>query len=108
MKTTTHFLSVALGLAVQCSAQVICWDIEKHSTKGATLQRRSQVANNSFEEIILNEKGRGGYFATVSIGSPAQNFTMQLDTASSDLWVPYSGASICESTSDTCTYGTCM
>ncbi|CAH0037749.1 unnamed protein product [Clonostachys rhizophaga] len=74
-------------------AQVVTWDIEKRAT-GESLQRRSKSA---FEEIILNEKGRGGYFATVQIGSPGQNMTMQLDTGSSDVWIPHCGATVCKS-----------
>ncbi|KAK8013633.1 Elongation factor G- mitochondrial [Apiospora marii] len=52
--------------------------------------------------IITNEKAVGGYFTTVSIGSPAQEVTLLLDTGSSDLWVP--SASACAKDNG-CTFG---
>lgn len=79
-------------------AQVIQWDIE-HRQLDHDLVRRS----STLEEIIANKRTKGGYFATVEIGTPAQNFTLLLDTGSSDIWVPYSNASICQNSG--CTLG---
>lgn len=96
-----------LGLLLSTAgAQVIQWDIEKRHDS-PRLQRRS---DSTFEAPIKNDKRNGGYFATVQIGSPGQNLTLQIDTGSSDVWVPYSGASICTDTSsdnDGCTFGSC-
>lgn len=76
-------------------AQVVQWNIQRRQT-GSKFVRR---ADNTYEETITNEKGRGGYFASAQLGNPPQNITLQLDTASSDIWVPYSGAAICHSKS---------
>ncbi|KAK7421675.1 hypothetical protein QQZ08_009849 [Neonectria magnoliae] len=72
-------------------AQVIQWDVE-HRQVGPDLTRRSAT----FEEVITNKKRKGGYFATAEVGSPGQNVTLLLDTGSSDIWVPWSNASICD------------
>ena len=76
-------------------AQVVQWDIHRRHTEPELYRR----AEKTYEETILNEKGKGGYFANARIGSPSQNVTLQLDTASSDIWVPYSGAGICRKNS---------
>ncbi|KAF7563248.1 hypothetical protein G7046_g880 [Stylonectria norvegica] len=85
-------------------SQVVQWDVERrHATPG--LGRR---VLSTFEEVVANSKGSGGYFATVEIGSPGQNLTLQLDTGSSDVWVPWCNATICtsaESSAEGCTFG---
>lgn len=78
-------------LFVPVDGQVVQWDIEKRIVP-TRLRRR---ADSTYEEVITNEKGVGGYFATATIGTPGQNVTLQLDTASSDIWVPFSGAAVC-------------
>lgn len=100
LKVVLWLLALPHGLL----AQVVQWDISKHHTSGGL---RARAENLTWEEIITNEKGKGGYFATVTIGSPGQDLVMQLDTASSDTWVPYSGASICEGTTTGCSLGSC-
>ena len=65
---------------------------------------------NTDSTSISNDATEGGYFATCKIGTPAQTLTLQLDTGSSDIWVPSSSASVCRTTreSDGCSYGSCM
>ncbi|KAK8075581.1 hypothetical protein PG997_010244 [Apiospora hydei] len=75
-------------------AQVVQFDIAKRATQ-PNRQRLSKREATTYEETITNEKQRGGYFATVSVGSPAQKLTLQLDTGSSDIWVPSSSSSVC-------------
>ena len=94
----------ALMLAPLPRAQFVQWEIEKRQFT-RDLHRRSE--KSTFEEIITNQRGRGGYFASVTVGSPGQDLVMQLDTASSDSWVPYSGAPICEGLTSGCSMGSC-
>ncbi|KAI0170523.1 aspartic peptidase domain-containing protein [Pestalotiopsis sp. NC0098] len=91
--------TVATGslLAAVAQAQVVQWDIQKRATKpkDGILKRDA----STITEVITNEEARGGYFASVSIGTPRQNLTLQLDTGSSDIWVPSSSASVCSTSS---------
>lgn len=85
-----------LSSCLLVQAQVVQWDIEKrHVNPIPGLQRR---AGTTFEEAIDNDKTTGGYFATVSVGNPPQNLTLQIDTGSSDVWVPWVNAPICTDT----------
>ncbi|GAP92140.1 putative aspartic proteinase [Rosellinia necatrix] len=83
-------------LASVATAQVVRWDIEKRSDLPSLSRRLRPRADGSVEEVITNERTRGGYFASCSVGTPSQKVTLQLDTGSSDIWVPASSASVCE------------
>ncbi|ORY70238.1 aspartic peptidase domain-containing protein [Pseudomassariella vexata] len=85
-------------IASVAHAQVVQWDIAKRETKAAVNGLRKREAS-TYEEIVNNEKNRGGYFATTKVGTPGQDLTLQLDTGSSDIWVPASSASVCTETS---------
>jgi elongation factor G len=87
---------------------VVQWDIRRsqRSQEFTKLRRRG----STFNEVISNDEARGGYFATCQIGTPGQNLTLQLDTGSSDIWVPDSKASVCRKfgNSGGCNLGACM
>ncbi|KAH8770849.1 aspartic peptidase domain-containing protein [Diaporthe sp. PMI_573] len=94
-------LAVSAGLLLAPAANAagtVQWDIQKNHPK-ARLGRR---AADTHEGVITNELTRGGYFATCSMGTPPQNLTLQLDTGSSDIWVPWNLATVCE---EKCTLG---
>ncbi|SPO06137.1 related to acid proteinase PEPI precursor [Cephalotrichum gorgonifer] len=65
---------------------------ERRSVAPSPLQRR---APKTVEEVITNEKARGGYFSTCSVGTPPQDVVLLLDTGSSDTWIPASNAAVC-------------
>ncbi|ROV93367.1 hypothetical protein VMCG_08426 [Cytospora schulzeri] len=82
-------LAVAAGLLfapIANAGKTVQWDIQKKGHRKAISAKRS---TSTYSEVITNEVAQGGYFATCSIGTPSQNVTMQLDTGSSDIWVPY-------------------
>jgi elongation factor G len=72
---------------------VVQWEIQKRETPiSKLLHKRAET----YEEVITNERFRGGYFATCAIGTPYQNLTLQLDTGSSDIWIPDVTAEACQ------------
>ncbi|KAK4098634.1 mitochondrial elongation factor g 1-like protein [Parathielavia hyrcaniae] len=82
------------------------WDIQRSQRKQEFNMLRKRA--DTFEEVVTNEKARGGYFATCRLGTPGQNLTMQLDTGSSDIWVPSSRAAACRQTQigdEGCSFG---
>ncbi|KAK7739859.1 hypothetical protein SLS53_005452 [Cytospora paraplurivora] len=80
---------------------VVQWDIQKKNHARAKVGKR---ATSTFTEVIDYIDDIGGYFATCTIGTPGQEVTLQLDTGSSDVWVPSSSAQVCEE--DDCSLGT--
>jgi len=83
---------------------VVQWDIEKrHAPK---LNRR---AGSTVQEVLANDQIKGGYFTSCKVGTPGQSLSLQLDTGSSDIWVPSNQARICTEVrqSGGCTLGTC-
>ncbi|KAI0548887.1 aspartic peptidase domain-containing protein [Xylaria curta] len=93
MRNAAQLATSAL-LASGASAQVVQWDIEKRVDTAAPRLRRR--AGATVEEQITNDLMHGGYFASCTVGTPAQKVTLQLDTGSSDIWVPASTSSICQ------------
>ncbi|GAW11733.1 hypothetical protein ANO14919_010830 [Xylariales sp. No.14919] len=101
MQNVARFATSSLLISV-ASTQVVQWDIQRRESPVPRLNRR---ADGSVQEDIINQRMRGGYFASCSVGTPPQNVTLQLDTGSSDIWVPASSSSICEESQDGCTLG---
>lgn len=88
-------------------SQVVQWGIAKREPlEHSNLVRRQA---RSIEEIITNDKANGGYFATCKVGTPGQDVTLQLDTGSSDIWVPASDSGVCTKgrSSKGCLLGSC-
>jgi elongation factor G len=83
----------------------VLWDIERRQHGPPQLYRRAKTA----EEVITNERQRGGYYATVRVGTPFQDVVLQLDTGSSDTWVPSARAPVCSELFDVnpCPLGSC-
>lgn len=43
-----------------------------------------------------------GYYASLAVGTPPQNFVVHLDTGSSDTWIPSIDSSLCQSSPAAC------
>jgi hypothetical protein len=46
------------------------------------------------------------YLINVTVGTPGQDFSLQLDTGSSDIWFPTNNANVCRESADNCPVGT--
>lgn len=103
---STGALVVAAVLATVAEAQqgVVKWDIEKRH-KPQTL-KRIRRADGTEVSVIDNKSAKGGYFATCKLGTPPQTLDLQLDTGSSDIWVPDTSAQVCN-TQTGCDLGSC-
>lgn len=69
--------------------------VKNRQVERAQLAKRGTVLTtlNNFAQIGL-------YAANATVGTPPQSFTFQVDTGSSDVWVPSASASICEDTAN--------
>lgn len=63
-------------------------------------QRLRRRSSSTIQENLANEETL--YFMNVTIGTPAQNLRLHLDTGSSDLWVNVPSSQLCESRDDPC------
>ena len=103
MKGSAITASAVFAAAAQAVDGVVQWDI----TKRHDIPRLNKRAS-AFTEEISNEAATGGYFATCTVGSPGQHLTLQLDTGSSDIWVPSVRSAQCSKKSNGgCPYGSC-
>jgi len=105
----TWAVAGALFAGTACAADgVVEWSIERRQLRPKLAKR----AGGTFEEVITNEVSNGGYFTSCQVGTPGQAMTLQLDTGSSDIWVPSKRAAVCSkrggsSSTSGCSFGSC-
>ena len=90
------------------SGGTVLWNIKKDAhVQAAQLKARSLQLRNARENGGLwtrdpidvrlgNALQQGLYFANISVGTPFQSFQVQIDTGSSDLWIPSETATYCQ------------
>lgn len=105
MAPLTH-LTTSLLLTSTATALLSIPITQNTAVRDAQLAQRSLILRRNLHkrqssDTVLADLGNalqaGLYYANVTVGTPAQDLSLQIDTGSSDVWVPYSGLSICTS-----------
>lgn len=92
------------GAAIADSNPILRAPILRKSSRAELLassienRKRSLNKRDPFQAALYNDDG-SQYLIEIGVGTPAQNFTVTLDTGSADLWIP---STACPST--TCPY----
>ena len=96
----TSLLSLTSLVAADVSPKVVGFPIERHVRRDnpRRLARRQTVSADITNEELL-------YFINVTVGTPPQPFSLQLDTGSSDIWFPAANSDICRNYQQDCTFG---
>jgi hypothetical protein len=109
--TTTTLFSLLFALA---SAQLRLdvqknFDAQDKQLKARRLARRGLSERaDSVLVGLTNDEVEGLYFANITVGTPGQSLGVQIDTGSSDVWVPSSTAGFCQDVREGgCPLGTC-
>ncbi|MCJ1436293.1 hypothetical protein MMC27_005671 [Xylographa pallens] len=79
--------------------KAVAFEFERKRAPPGTLSKRSNV-----DVTLLNTQNAFIYVANVSVGSPPQNVSMQIDTGSSDFWINTADSVQC--TQRSCPFGT--
>lgn len=84
-----------LALASATGAEIVKVPVARNSAGSVRRRTPKLTKRASLTESLVNNITNGGYYASVSVGTPGQDVTLVLDTGSSDAFVLSSGADLC-------------
>lgn len=105
----TVFLSglAATGYLLSSATAAVHVPIVKNRhVEAEQLQRARLRTRATVTESLGNAQYFGLYYANITAGTPAQALSLQIDTGSSDVWLPSSDAQLCNSRQG-CEGGSC-
>ncbi|KAK4971898.1 hypothetical protein LTR66_011385, partial [Elasticomyces elasticus] len=83
--------------------KVIHHEVQRRKVDNPLLRDQDRIRRRQLKtvsETLDNEETL--YFANVSLGTPAQNLRLHIDTGSSDLWVNVASSPLCRSSGNPC------
>lgn len=87
-------MAAVLGIASANTVSIPL--VRQRVSEGSAPRRNARRAALTY--AITGIENAFEYVGIVGIGTPSQNFSLQLDTGSSDLWVNSNSADICQAT----------
>ena len=104
-------LVISIAVAGLCAATSALQLIQRKTPNVIGLKTQRKAVQNPVRRDALRRRGTVSesldneatlYFANVSLGTPAQDLRLHIDTGSSDLWANAKSSRICSHHSDTC------
>ncbi|XXH05843.1 hypothetical protein Hte_012281 [Hypoxylon texense] len=102
--STLVVASVAAAATTANAQRVIPVTFSKPTPRLPALHKRA----GTYSQELNNNLTGGGYYAQVTVGTPAQTVDLIVDTGSSDVWILDSDADLCQSRSMQVYYGYCL
>lgn len=105
MAKLTTALLLLLAIISSVVANTVQMDIARNEAAKEEQLSRRQIYNRDLHRLkaragtvtadLGNAATAGLYFANISVGTPAQTLMVQIDTGSSDVWIPSSANAFC-------------
>ncbi|KAK4953839.1 hypothetical protein LTR10_008443 [Elasticomyces elasticus] len=99
MTMTTFFVLAGLLASTLTTAQRVVladiWKPDFELTNGTILGSNATLSKRQFNSVLTQKSDRSLYWINVTIGTPGQKQSMQLDTGSSSVLVPATGSGLC-------------
>lgn len=100
---TCLLASIAPAVATDTPG-VLGFNFEKRRVNAEEAPRLSRRQSKTVNAVLANEVLL--YFINVTVGTPGQPFSLQIDTGSSDIWFPAVNADVCQQDASQCSDGT--
>lgn len=100
--TSSNLFATTCLLTLTLAQNVVHMQIGKNrEVENHLIGKRSTITATLSNGVAL-------YYTNVTVGTPGQPFQLQIDTGSSDVWIPSSSAALCKSAyAEGCPQGSC-